>query len=103
MLKRDIVTGKGPAAKSGDDVTVKYVGVNWSAGKQFDASWDRNTTFPFTLGTGAVIKGWDDGLVGMQAGGRRVLVDPGRARLRRDRLGRGHRTRTRRWCSSSTS
>jgi len=54
---------------NGDNVTVKYVGVAWSTGKQFDASWDSNTTFPFVLGQGNVIPGWDTGVVGMKVGG----------------------------------
>ena len=76
LLSKDVVTGTGPAAKKGDSVTVKYVGVAWSTGKQFDASWDANTTFPFVLGQGNVIPGWDTGVVGMKTGGRRVLAIP---------------------------
>lgn len=76
LIADDIVAGKGPAAKSGDQLTVDYVGENWSSGKVFDASWKRHQTFPLTLGQGSVIKGWDDGLVGMKAGGRRMLVIP---------------------------
>jgi peptidylprolyl isomerase len=72
----DIVVGKGPAAKSGDHLTVQYVGVLYKTGKQFDASWDRGQTFPFQLGQGAVIPGWDMGLVGMKVGGRRQLTIP---------------------------
>jgi peptidylprolyl isomerase len=72
----DIVTGVGPAAKAGDQLTMKYVGVLYATGKQFDASWDRGQDFPFTLGAGNVIQGWDQGLVGMKAGGRRQLVIP---------------------------
>jgi peptidylprolyl isomerase len=72
----DIVVGTGPAAKAGDQLTMKYVGVTWSTGKQFDASWDRGQDFPFTLGAGGVIQGWDQGMVGMKQGGRRQLVIP---------------------------
>jgi peptidylprolyl isomerase len=72
----DIVQGKGPAAKAGDQLTMKYVGVLYSTGKQFDASWDRGQDFPFTLGAGMVIQGWDQGLVGMKVGGRRQLIIP---------------------------
>jgi peptidylprolyl isomerase len=72
----DIVVGTGPAAKPGDRLTMKYVGVTWSTGKQFDASWDRGQDFPFTLGQGMVIQGWDQGMVGMKQGGRRQLVIP---------------------------
>jgi peptidylprolyl isomerase len=76
LYTRDIVKGKGKAAKSGDNVSVQYVGVSYSDGVQFDASWDRNAQFPFQLGKGNVIKGWDQGIVGMKVGGRRLLVIP---------------------------
>jgi peptidylprolyl isomerase len=76
LISDDIVTGKGPAAKNGDQLTVDYVGVSWSTGKEFDASWKRKQTFPLTLGQGGVIPGWDQGLVGVKAGGRRMLVIP---------------------------
>jgi peptidylprolyl isomerase len=72
----DVVTGTGPAVKDGDKVTVQYVGVLFKTGKQFDASWDRKQPFSFTVGQGSVIPGWDQGLIGMKAGGRRVLVIP---------------------------
>jgi peptidylprolyl isomerase len=52
---RDIVTGTGPAAQPGDSVAVHYVGVSYSNGKQFDASWDRGQPFTFRLGAGMVI------------------------------------------------
>jgi peptidylprolyl isomerase len=72
----DIVPGKGPGAKNGDSLTVDYAGNSWSTGKEFDASWKRGQPFPLTLGQGSVIQGWDQGLVGMKAGGRRLLVIP---------------------------
>jgi peptidylprolyl isomerase len=73
---RDIVKGKGPAAKKGDKLTMQYVGVSFSNGAEFDASWDRGQPFEFQLGKGMVIKGWDKGLVGIRPGGRRELVIP---------------------------
>jgi peptidylprolyl isomerase len=76
LVVGDIVMGTGPAAKAGDPLTMKYVGVLYATGKQFDASWDRGADFPFTLGAGNVIQGWDQGLVGMKAGGRRQLIIP---------------------------
>jgi peptidylprolyl isomerase len=77
LVKEDLVTGKGPAAKAGDTVSVQYVGVSFSSGKQFDASWDRGKeAFQFQLGAGGVIPGWDQGVVGMKVGGRRQLVIP---------------------------
>jgi peptidylprolyl isomerase len=72
----DIVKGKGAAAKSGDQITVDYAGDSWSNGQEFDASWNRHQTFPLTLGQGQVIQGWDQGLVGIKPGGRRMLVIP---------------------------
>ena len=73
---KDLIVGTGPAAKAGDNVTVQYVGVAYSSKKQFDASWDRGQPFSFVLGQGQVIPGWDDGVVGMQVGGRRELIIP---------------------------
>jgi len=75
---KDIVKGKGKAAKKGDTVEMQYVGVAHSTGEEFDASWDRGEPFTFTLGQGQVIKGWDQGIVGMKVGGRRQLTIPGR-------------------------
>ena len=72
----DIVEGKGKAAKSGDNVTVQYVGVSFSTGEQFDASWDNGQPFSFPLGGGQVIEGWDEGVAGMRVGGRRELTIP---------------------------
>lgn len=76
LVVKDIVVGKGKAAKKGDKISVRYVGVSYDTGKQFDASWDRKMDFPFTLGQGDVIPGWDKGVVGMKVGGRRELVIP---------------------------
>ena len=76
LEKQDIVKGKGPAAKPGDTVTVQYVGVSFSTGDEFDASWDRGQPFPVALGAGKVIEGWDKGLVGIRKGGRRLLTIP---------------------------
>jgi peptidylprolyl isomerase len=72
----DLVEGTGPAAQQGRPVTVHYVGVAYSTGQQFDASWDRNEAFTFPLGAGRVIRGWDEGVAGMKVGGRRVLRIP---------------------------
>jgi peptidylprolyl isomerase len=76
LVKEDIVKGKGKAAKSGDQVEMQYVGVLYEDGTQFDASWDSGQPFPFELGGGQVIKGWDEGIVGMKEGGRRKLIIP---------------------------
>ena len=72
----DVVEGDGPAAQAGDQITVQYVGVDYTTGAQFDASWDRGQPFPFQLGSGQVIPGWDQGLEGMKVGGRRELIIP---------------------------
>jgi peptidylprolyl isomerase len=72
----DLAEGTGSTATLGDRVTVHYVGVSYSNGKQFDASWDRGEPFTFTLGGGDVIPGWDQGVAGMKEGGRRRLTIP---------------------------
>jgi peptidylprolyl isomerase len=56
--------------------TVHYVGVSYSSGNEFDASWNRGEPFTFALGGGQVIAGWDRGVAGMRVGGRRKLVIP---------------------------
>jgi peptidylprolyl isomerase len=77
LVVQDLVVGTGRAATCGDAVSVQYVGVAFSTKKQFDASWDHPVqAFPFTLGTGSVIPGWDQGVVGMKVGGRRELTIP---------------------------
>lgn len=72
----EIEEGSGEEAKSGDEVTVQYVGVGYKSGKEFDSSWSRNEPFSFTLGAGEVIPGWDQGVEGMKVGGRRELIIP---------------------------
>jgi peptidylprolyl isomerase len=73
---QDAEEGSGKTAKEGDEVTVHYVGVNFKDGKEFDASWDRGEPFTFTLGSGMVIPGWEQGVEGMKVGGRRELIIP---------------------------
>ena len=75
LVKEDTVVGKGPAAKSGDRVSVHYTGTLLD-GTKFDSSRDRGEPFEFTLGSGMVIKGWDQGVVGMKKGGKRRLTIP---------------------------
>jgi peptidylprolyl isomerase len=72
----EIVEGDGAEAKSGDEVTVQYVGVGYDSKEEFDSSWSRSEPFTFTLGAGEVIPGWDQGIVGMKIGGRRELTIP---------------------------
>ena len=72
----DVIEGKGESARAGQQLTVNYVGVLFESGKEFDASWERKQPFPFKLGAGAVIPGWEKGLEGMKVGGRRRLIVP---------------------------
>ena len=76
LIIEDLVEGDGPEAAPGHNVVVHYVGVAWSTGEQFDASWDRGSPLEFQLGVGSVIRGWDEGIVGMRVGGRRRLTVP---------------------------
>jgi FKBP-type peptidyl-prolyl cis-trans isomerase len=76
MRYLDLVEGKGPPLKSGDEVEVHYTG--WlTSGKKFDSSYDRGKPFAVTVGIGKVIKGWNEGLIGMKVGGKRKLWVPG--------------------------
>ena len=72
----DIVVGDGDEATKGKKVSVHYVGVSFSTGEEFDASWNRGQPFEFKLGQGQVIPGWDAGVEGMKVGGRRKLTIP---------------------------
>ncbi len=76
LRTRDIRRGTGAEARAGMEVEVQYVGVAWSTGREFDASWNRSQTFRFRLGARMVIPGWDQGVAGMRVGGRRELVIP---------------------------
>ena len=73
---KEIEEGTGATAKSGDEVTVQYVGVGYDSEEEFDSSWGKEP-FTFTLGAGGVIKGWNQGIEGMKVGGRRELLIPG--------------------------
>jgi len=73
----DMQVGCGPAAQSGSNVSVQYTGWLQKTGKKFDSSWDRNAqAFTVVLGQGKVIKGWDEGVIGMKQGGERRLIIP---------------------------
>jgi peptidylprolyl isomerase len=72
----DIWEGDGGVASPGDMVRVHYVGVAYSTGEEFDASWNRGDPLQFELGAGKVIAGWDEGVLGMKVGGRRQLIIP---------------------------
>src|SRR6478672_2524832 len=73
---KELEEGTGATAKSGDEVTVQYVGVGYDSEEEFDSSWGKEP-FSFTLGAGLVIKGWEKGVEGMKVGGRRELLVPG--------------------------
>ncbi|MGA4668653.1 FKBP-type peptidyl-prolyl cis-trans isomerase [Propionibacteriaceae bacterium Y1923] len=72
----DLIEGDGPVAEAGHTVDVHYVGVAYSTGEEFDASYNRGAPLSFPLGAGRVIQGWDQGVQGMKVGGRRQLVIP---------------------------
>ena len=72
----DITVGDGEEATPGRTAVVHYVGVAFSTGEEFDASWNRGQPFEFKLGKGQVIPGWDAGVQGMKVGGRRKLTIP---------------------------
>jgi peptidylprolyl isomerase len=72
----DEIEGDGAEAVAGKQAVVHYVGVAWSNGAEFDASWNRGDTLDFGLGAGQVIAGWDQGVQGMKVGGRRRLTIP---------------------------
>jgi peptidylprolyl isomerase len=76
LEEKEIVEGDGAEAKTGDEVTVQYVGVGYDSKEEFDSSWSRSEPFTFNLGAGEVIPGWDQGVAGMKVGGRRELTIP---------------------------
>lgn len=71
----DTKVGTGPAVKSGDSVKINYTGT-LQDGTKFDSSYDRGQPFETQIGVGQVIKGWDQGVVGMKVGGKRKLIIP---------------------------
>ncbi len=75
LIIEDLVVGSGDTASAGQNVSVHYTG--WlTNGQKFDSSVDRNDPFDFKLGMGQVIPGWDQGVAGMQIGGKRKLTIP---------------------------
>ena len=75
----DTQVGSGAEAKNGQNCVMHYTGwlyENGAKGQKFDSSLDRGQPFSFALGTGQVIKGWDEGVAGMKAGGKRTLIIP---------------------------
>lgn len=73
---QDLIVGDGTKAVRGSYIQAHYVGVTHSGGEEFDSSWNRGQPLTFQLGAGRVIKGWDEGIVGMKVGGRRRLTIP---------------------------
>lgn len=76
LVVDDITVGDGAEATPGARIEAHYVGVAWSTGEEFDASWNRGAPLAFTVGVGQVIQGWDTGLLGMREGGRRKIIIP---------------------------
>ncbi|OMH26289.1 peptidylprolyl isomerase [Tersicoccus phoenicis] len=76
LVVQDLIVGDGPEATAGSTVSAHYVGVAFSTGEEFDASWNRGAPLDFRLGVGQVIAGWDEGIAGMKVGGRRRLEIP---------------------------
>ncbi|MGY2067212.1 FKBP-type peptidyl-prolyl cis-trans isomerase [Blastococcus sp. SYSU DS0619] len=78
LVTVDVVEGDGAEAVDGTTVAVKYVGAFYETGEEFDSSWSRGAddTLPVTLGAGQVIAGFEQGITGMQVGGRRAIAIP---------------------------
>lgn len=78
LVTDDVVVGDGAEAVEGTTVAVKYVGAFYETGEEFDSSWSRgeDETLPVTLGAGQVVPGFEQGITGMQVGGRRVVTIP---------------------------
>lgn len=76
LVKSVLIAGTGADVKAGQQIKVQYIGQIWKTGAVFDASWDRGQPIEFGIGTGQVIKGWDEGLVGQKIGSRVLLVIP---------------------------
>ena len=76
LVTQDLVPGTGAVAAAGQTVTVNYVGVLCSTGKEFDSSWKHGQPFSTPLSNGSVIPGWVEGIPGMRVGGRRQLIIP---------------------------
>jgi peptidylprolyl isomerase len=76
LVAQPLILGSGPAVEAGQTVTVKYTGVKWADGEVFDSSWTNDQTVDFPVGTGGLIEGFDEGLVGQAVGSRVLLVIP---------------------------
>lgn len=87
LLIEDLVIGDGPAAEASSTVQVHYLGVEYDSGEEFDSSWSRGQSIEFPLRN--LVKGWQEGIPGMQVGGRRKLTIP--PALAYGPAGAGHR------------
>lgn len=76
LVAQDLITGEGAVVEAGQNLTVHYTGVLWDTGEVFDSSWESGTSASFPIGTGGVIPGWDEGLVGRTVGSQVLLVIP---------------------------
>ncbi|MFH0245120.1 FKBP-type peptidyl-prolyl cis-trans isomerase [Streptomyces sp. HK10] len=76
LKQQVLIEGDGPEVKAGDGLIAQYTGVKWEDGEKFDSSWDHGGATAFQIGTGKVVKGWDDALVGKKVGDRVLLVIP---------------------------
>jgi len=76
LIVQPLIVGTGPVVTAGQSLTAHYTGIIWPGGKQFDSSWDRGQPADFVIGQGAVIAGWDEGLVGRTVGSQVLLVIP---------------------------
>ncbi|MEV6826901.1 FKBP-type peptidyl-prolyl cis-trans isomerase [Amycolatopsis sp. NPDC051102] len=76
LITKDLSEGTGEGAKAGQQLKMNYLLVTWSDKQKLDSSFDRGQTFDLQLGAGKVIPGWDQGLVGIKQGGRRLLIIP---------------------------
>jgi len=76
LIIQPLIEGEGAVVEAGQTVTVHYTGVKWADGSKFDSSWDTGAPATFSIGTGDVIVGWDEGLVGQTVGSQILLVVP---------------------------
>lgn len=75
LIIEDIAVGNGADVKSGDKISIHYLGT-LENGNKFDSSYDRGQPFETIIGVGQVIRGWDEGVLGMKVGGKRKLIIP---------------------------
>ncbi len=76
LVVKTLIEGKGPVVKAGQTISVNYVGVSMTDGKEFDSSWKSNQPASFSIGVGQVIQGWDQGIQGQKVGSRVQLDIP---------------------------